>query len=191
MRLLNFLFTFNILSEIQSLIIRPGNFRYLPSVPASNDIKLLDLKLTQTISTKWLQDIVHDIVDEKKNQTLITDDLQIVTNINHLNTYYQNYTDSNDLFLGWAPRTKNKPEEILFIIVAEHNTTNNYFVIKHLVQSPYWDSNQIESINLKFALLQICNIKNYSALDLSRMYKNNIRYYLGWEIWYKRMNDVI
>ena len=160
MRFLYSLFFFNILSEIQSLIIRPGNFRYLPSVPASNDIKLLDLELTKNISTIWLQDIVHDMVSEKKNKTLIDDDLQTVTNINQLNTYYQNYTHSNDLFLGWGPRTKNRPQEILFIIVAEHNKTNNHFIIKHLVQSPYWDSNQIESIHLKIALLQIVNIKH-------------------------------
>tara|TARA_B100000424_G_C22868062_1_gene462312 strand:- start:472 stop:1011 length:540 start_codon:yes stop_codon:yes gene_type:complete len=173
--------------QIKSLIIRPGTFRYLPAVPSSNDIKLLDIEKTKKISGIWLQDIVTDIVNEQKNKSVITDDIQIVSNINELNTFYKNYTYSNDIFLGWAPRTKNRPEEVIFIIVCEHNTTDNNFIIKHLVQSPYWDSNQIESIYLKIALMEIVNIKNYSALDLRQLYKNNIRYYLGWELWYKNI----
>ena len=174
--------------NLNALIIRPGTFRYLPSVPASNDIKLLNLEQTKNISTIWLNDIVHDIVQTVNKTTIATEDIHIVTDINKLHSYTKDYQSSNKLFLGWAPKTKNLPEEVLFIIVAEHNTTNNHFNIEHLVQSPYWDSNQIESILLKIALFQIVNIKNYTALNLSKLYENNIRYYMAWELWYMKNN---
>lgn len=193
---MNLFFSFIItFVNVNSLIIKK-NSRYLPSVPPSNDIKLLDLKQTTDISAEWTKDIVNDIMNDKKkynnsnNNNIISSGLYEVENINCINDisilqkYFHNYNQSNNLFLGWAPRTKNIPAEILYIIVAEHNITNNHFCIKHLVQSPYWDSNQIESIYLKIALLTIVQIKNYTALNLSELYKKNIRYYLAWETWF-------
>ena len=183
-----FFFYIFTITNIESLIIRSGNFRYLPSVFPSNDIKLLNAEQTKIISNTWLQDIVKDIVSTKKqnNSSLLTEDIHLVTDINKLEPYFEDYNTSNKIFLGWAPKTKNKAEEIIYIIVAEHNTTNNHFNINHVVQSPYWDSNQIESIYLKIALLHVVNVKNFSALNLVNLYKNNIRHYLAWEIWFKK-----
>ena len=173
--------------------------KFLPNVYPNNDIKLLSLPQVQQISTNWLQYIVTDVVDKQKNRLEVSqnttssglyelENLHIVKDINQLETYIQKYNHTDDLFLGWAPRNKNNPEEVLFIVVACHDKNTNYFSIKQLVQSPHWESSQIESIQLKIALMAIVNVKNYTALDLRELYAHNTRYFLAWEIWYMQMS---
>lgn len=172
--------------------------KFLPNVYPSNDINLLTLPQVKNISRDWLQFIVTNVVDEQKNrleQSQKTgsglyelENLHIVKDINQLDTYIQKYNETDDLFLGWVPRNKNNPQEVLFIVVACHDKNTNYFSIKQLVQSPHWDSSQIESIQLKIALMAIVNVKNYTALDLRELYAHNTRYFLAWETWYMRLS---
>ena len=183
------------------LLINSYSFkRYLPSIPPSNDIRLLTMEQTSQISKQWLHDIVNDVVHKEQKKMELQqkpssgglfeiENIHIVNNINVLESFIQNYGRSGEIFLGWTPRHKKDREEVLFILVAKHNTEKNYFEIKHLVQSPYWDSNQIESIYLKLALLEVTMLKNYSALDLSELYYNSPRYHLAWETWFAKMNQ--
>ena len=170
-------------------------------VSPANDLKHISHGQASLISRNWLQNIVVNIFNKEQNNLLNKDfkskniyeydEIHIVTNINKLEDYiqrsYQQQKKSlgptKTLFLAWSPVGEHGREEVLFIIVAEIVVQKQEFVIKHLVQSPFWDPIQIDSNELKKALIEQNKLNNCTSINLEYLYDNDLRYKLAWAVW--------
>ena len=79
--------------------------------------------------------------------------------------------------MAWVPKCIYGSKDVLFIVVCENVDTR--CVIKQVIQSPFWSSEQIESNELKLTLEAFAN----SKLDLDYLYKHDLRYKLAWATW--------
>ena len=71
-------------------------------------------------------------------------------------------------------------EEVLYMIIAENK--NKTFSIKYVLESPYWNSNQIKSNKLKLSLIDQSEINN-CTINFDELYENDIRHKLSWSTW--------
>ena len=169
-----------------------SNFKHPES-----DLKIITPGAASIISRNWLQNIVVDVFSKenskmKNNQFSKTnifdyDDLHIVTGINKLESYIQESYEKNEgkksLFLAWSPRGEHGRTEVLFIIVVQINILRREFIIRHLIQSPFWDPSQIDSNELKKALVAQNTLNNCTHINLEYLYDNDLRYKLAWAVW--------
>lgn len=166
----------------------------------ANDLKVLNPGQASIITKNWLENIVVDLFNKENNKLKNNefsdrnifdyDELHIVTNINKLEQYIQesyqiskHAQDKQTLFLSWMPRGDHGRTEVLFIIVAQINALKKEFIIRHLVQSPFWDPAQIDSCELKSALIAQNEKNNCTSINLEYLYENDLRYKLAWAIW--------
>ena len=103
-----------------------------------------------------------------------------------------NHTESSPrlLYFAWKPKSVQGFNEVLFLVIAsvvrDKNIDEHYFLdIKNIIQSPFWDDEQIQSIYLKQAIIDQNRYTNRTELRFDSLYKNNMRYKLAWETWYK------
>ncbi len=164
----------------------------------SSDLKVIKPGQASLISRNWLQNIVADLFN-RENKKLINkefsntgiynyDELHIVSSINQLESYIQeSYNvqgkEKAHLFLAWMPKGVYGREEALFIIVAEIAPKEQEFIIKHLVQSPFWDQEQIDSNELRLALIEQNERNNCTRINLEYLYEQDLRYKLAWATW--------
>ena len=164
----------------------------------SSDLKIISPAQASLITKNWMENIVVGIFnDENKKLQEKTfssksifdyDDLHIVTNINQLEQYIQDsYSVSKEkrktLFLAWNPQEIHGQNNIIFIIVVYILIEKQEFVIRHLVQSPFWDPSQIDSNQLKIALEDQNCKNNCTTINLDYLYENDLRYKLAWAVW--------
>ena len=83
----------------------------------------------------------------------------------------------------WKPKSNEGIQSVLFIIVAEVDKENKKFSIKQLVPSPFWSPEQIESNELKKALIDMNDINNCTEIDMNYLYQHDLRYRLAWATW--------
>ena len=76
------------------------------------------------------------------------------------------------------PRGLYGTKEVLYLIEIEKNDSN--LNVKRLIQSPFWNSEQINSKKLKKSLL-IYGIKNKMNINFDILYLNDIRHKLSWK----------
>ena len=81
------------------------------------------------------------------------------------------------------PKEEHGRNDVLFIIVAYILAEKQEFVIRHLVQSPFWDPSQIDSNELKIALEDQNCKNNCTTINLEYLYENDLRYKLAWAVW--------
>ena len=174
---------------IMSFSFNKNNFsaKYIPNKKPELDLKLIASSQALIISKSWMQNIIQDYLDyknfnfenqlENKSCTMITD-FNILDSINSLEKIIKE-DDKDDLFFfAWVPKTIYSYEQVLFLIVAENCT--NKFKIKLLVQSPFWNPSQIESINLKNSLEEISLHYGFVNIDLDFLYKHDLRIKMVW-----------
>ena len=75
-------------------------------------------------------------------------------------------------------------QESLFIVIAKLDLEKKIINIDNIIQSPFWDSEQIDSIYLKYSLIDQNDSINKTNISFIPLYQNNIRYKLSWETWY-------
>ena len=190
--------------------------KFVPDLHAPrNDLHLISPGTVNLISKNWMQNIILDVVtrkqsDNNNNNEFIYDDIHIVCALQHIqqlietnqkklsNTWPDmvnvgSIDTSPYIFLAWKPKSLQGINEVLFIVAAclsvikdENNFDIHYFDIQNVVQSPYWDESQIDSIHLKYALIDQNNYTNQTILRLESLYNNNIRYKLSWETWLQK-----
>ena len=172
-----------------------------------SDLKVITPGTASIISRNWLQNILAEVVSKenlnfknnvfkkdefKKDGLFDYDDLHIVMGINKLENYiqesYQSHGDNINkekklLFLAWSPNGEHGKTEVLFIIVAQIHVLRREFIISHLIQSPFWDPSQIDSTELKNALIAQNILNNCTQINLEYLYDNNLRYKLAWAVW--------
>ena len=172
----------------------------------SSDLKVIKPGQAALITRNWLQNIVADLFN-RENKKLINkeftkteiynyDELHIVTSINRLESYIQeSYNvqgkERAHIFLAWMPKGMHGREEALFIIVAEIAPKEQEFIIKHLVQSPFWDQEQIDSNELRLALIEQNERNNCTSINLEYLYEQDLRYKLAWATWNLNTNTTM
>ena len=168
----------------------------------SKDLKVIDAGQASLISRNWLQNIMVEIMETKPyianeldnhfdNKNVFDfEGLHIISSINKLENYIQDSYGKNkvgqeksNLFLAWTPKGEHGRTEVLFIIVVQIYVEKKEFVIKHLVQSPFWDPVQIDSTELKYALIDQNKKNNCTKINLDFLYDNDLRYKLAWAVW--------
>ena len=99
------------------------------------------------------------------------------------------------LYLAWKPRSLQGINEVLFVVVAEivkksiSYTEDTYYLleIKNVIQSPFWDEEQIPSIHLKNSLIDQNNYTNSTEMSFDYLYETNLRYKLAWDTWFREL----
>lgn len=165
------------------------NTKYIPNKNPELDIKLLASSQALRISKYWMQNIIEDYLDldyknfnfenklENKSCSMITD-FHILDSINSLEKIIKEDDISNLFFFAWMPESIYSYKQVLFLIVAEN--CESKFKIKLLVQSPFWNPSQIESVHLKNSLEEISLHYGFINIDLEFLFKHDLRTKLSW-----------
>ena len=167
------------------------------------DLILISPASASLITKNWISNIVLDVFNKKNSKVseLVDgfeyEDLHIVTNINKLNLIIDetqkrlsnswtntinNYDDSLIIF-AWKPRCLQGFNEVLFLVIGELDRRNKELVIKYVIQSPFWDDEQIDSIYLKLALIDQNKAAEMTSINFDTLYQENIRFKLAWDTW--------
>lgn len=180
-KLIKFLFVVVSVSGIKPYKMPNGNPRkYQSSLDLTLDLKVITIQEASFISKHWLNNIIDG------NGNSCKEDVQIIDKINNLETYRQNlenkatsYNNEN-MILAWMPQ--GVYNDLLFIVCCEVNRDSKDLFVNLLVQSPFWESTQIESIVLKESLGQLASRAN-CTLHLDPLYNADPRYKLAWKNW--------
>ena len=158
--------------------------KYVSSEFRPQDIQVIGYAGASIISKNWLENIMAHMIHQekkmKKDRSIHfgdNNDLHIIVKINELENYIQEHRRPSDFYLAWIPKCVYGSKDVLFIVVCENVDT--HCVIKQVIQSPFWSSEQIESNELKLTLEAFAN----SKLDLDYLYKHDLRYKLAWATW--------
>ena len=152
----------------------------------SNDLKVIDSKRAYLISKNWLDNIALYVVNKYKNEINIKDnklfeydEVFLVTKINEFRKVIDE--KNNDfLYLSWMPKGLYGIDEVLYMVIAENK--NKTFNVKYVLESPYWNSNQIKSNKLKLSLIDQSKINN-CTINFEELYEIDIRHKLSWSTW--------
>jgi hypothetical protein len=149
-----------------------GNNREYRINPISraNDLNLLTPCKARFIARHWENNIMSS------GKEIMKEDAHILLRIDDL---YRNIEDDNvNIYMSWTPNGVSS--DVLFVIVGEINHDEKDFVITMVIQSPFWDSCQIESEHLKYALEELVGGIGGVSLDMSYLYANDSRFRLSW-----------
>jgi hypothetical protein len=147
------------------------------SCAPSSDLILLNRERTRFIAKHWENNILHCGREIRKEDEHILRDIDELYDILRHNDAF----DKRIMYISWCPLGAIR--EILFLVVAEINIENNTFAIQLVLQSPFWESRQIESRYLKSALEDLVDDLDDISLDLTELYEKNRRLRLEWVSW--------
>lgn len=137
------------------------------------DIKKLSPNEASFISRHW----VNNMLQPKQ---ICEEDSLIIEKINSLEQFMQDqFTHKRETeiqYLAWTPQ--GITQDILFIIVIEINENEN--ILRMLINSPFWESKQINTECLLESLYCFSNV-NGKKLEINSFLSNNIRYKLIWK----------
>lgn len=136
------------------------------------DIETVDSSKVSFIAKHWVNNIM---VAPQINK----EDKHILERIKRLDLFVQ-YCDGPQIrFMVWKPL--GPYDEVLFLVVSRIREKRNgdFLCVKLLIQSPFWDSEQINSKELKNALESLCK-ESEMKLDLSFVFEMDMRYKLEW-----------
>lgn len=160
---------------VSSLKVPPRKFTPNKLSPAS-DIRSISGSHASTVSKYWLQSILQ------KTSNIAKEDEHIVNQINRLESYIQEHLSERNIYMAWMPQGSSN--DVLFLIVSSIDISQKTMNIHLLVQSPTWSMEQIESVEMKKALVDVAR-NSGTQLSLLELYKNEPRYSLDWNNWYK------
>lgn len=162
-----------------------------------NDLKNIEQGSAKIISKYWLENIIVDIVNNrreidakfKKNNLFQYNQMHIINNINKLHSdakYMKNSKTINKtsiLYLSWEPQGQHGKTEVLFLVVLKILLDKKEIIVKQIVQSPFWDTENIQSIYLKKALEDITSENQHVKINFDHLYDTEPRYKLSWNNW--------
>ena len=137
------------------------------------DLKSLQPKEAQLILKHWSNNIA---VQPEINK----EDYHILKRINELNNFINLNTDPHYVYLIWCP--SGVLQEVLFMVLVYSVHTPRTLLVSILIPSPFWDSSQIESIELKRSLEDLADRANME-LELDYLYEKDTRFELAWQFW--------
>tara|TARA_B100000524_G_C23653973_1_gene371119 strand:+ start:2106 stop:2702 length:597 start_codon:yes stop_codon:yes gene_type:complete len=187
---------------IITLLVHPSwtlsnNFNHLNlKTYKSNKIPYKDLTLISpleayTISQNWLENTVFNHFNHNLEKTFPFTYDNIFNDFIKLENYIKTHQRTNDIYMYWMPKSNNKyiKSSPLFIIVCEVNSSNTMLLIKQIIQSPFWDNKQISSDNLKISLTSYASQVESKDIDLTYLYKHDLKYKLSWATWNLTLNS--
>jgi len=136
-----------------------------------SDLLLLTPQRTKFIAKHWENNILNGGLEIRKEDKHIIEGIDELYNIIDKN-------DSQILYISWSPLSVIK--EVLFLVVVEINVEENKFIVRLVLQSPFWEPKQIESCHLKYAIEDLVDDIDNITLDLSELYRTNKRISLSW-----------
>ena len=169
------IFTNNAIYALQPSKTPSGKSRkYSPNkISPYEDLKSISASEASFISRHWLNNIIQST---KINH----EDISVIDNINkleeHIQYVFSNHEEVSNVYFAWIPEG-GYMKDILFLIVLEVREDRN--ILKLIIQSPFWDSSQINSKYLLKSLEDFSKISNRN-LDLYEFYEDNIRFKLEW-----------
>ena len=137
------------------------------------DLKAIESYESNIITNYWTENI-------NVYQTGNREDKHILDHIDEFNRLFKNNPDPRYVHLIWVP--PGMSQEILFYVLVRVDNITETLSVCMLIQSPFWDSTQIESIELKYALEDLA-VKSKKVLDLTQLYDNDVRFRLAWNEW--------
>ena len=150
----------------------------------SEDLRVINCKQAEIIGNNWLNNIVSFVYNKYKDK--LDDNIFEKKSINNYDElfYVNNLIEfkgnisKNNLYLAWTPKGLYGVKEVLYLIEIKQDKTN--LNINRVVQSPFWNSNQISSIKLKMSLIDF-GLKNKTSINFDNLYKNDVRHKLSWQ----------
>lgn len=137
------------------------------------DLKKISAMEASFISRHWLNNILQP-------RQMCEEDAPIVEKINTLEQFIQDeFTDHGEMkieYLAWVPQ--GIKQDVLFLVVLESCENKN--ILRALINSPFWESKQINTECLLESLNSFSSIREKS-LDIDWFLSNNIRYKLIWK----------
>lgn len=137
-------------------------------ISPSSDLMAVGQKEACFVAKHWMNNIDAQVWVQPE-------DKHIVKRIHRFCEFVEQDNDPRNVYLIWVP--KGVLQNILFIILIHVNS--NEVIPRFLVQSPFWDSSQIDSQFLKEALQHLAE-EAKKELNLETLYKNDPWYKLGW-----------
>ncbi len=143
----------------------------------ANDLTLLSPQRTRFIAKHWENNILNGGLEIRK------EDAHIIERIDKLYDIIDSTEpgDKRILYLSWSPLGAIR--EVLFLVVAEIDVEREKFVVKLVIQSPFWEPRQIESRHLKYALEDLVEDIEEVTLDMTELYGSDSRFRLAWLSW--------
>jgi hypothetical protein len=143
----------------------------------ASDLTLLDKKHTRVIAKHWENNIMNGGVEIRK------EDKHIIARIDELYEIIDTIDRGDDsiMYMSWTPRGALR--EVLFLVVIKIDVEQEKFVVQLVLQSPFWEPQQIESRHLKYALEDLANKIDGVTLDFSQLYARDSRITLSWLTW--------
>lgn len=137
------------------------------------DLKSVESYEATIIAKHWANNIAVQPILNKE-------DKHILDRIERFNEFSRESRDPRYVHLLWVPDGVNY--EVLFMVLVHVNGDTDTLTVSLLIPSPFWDSSQIESTELKRALEDLAT-QSKKRLDLSGLYRNDIRFKLAWKDW--------
>ena len=158
--------------SLNPLGLPSGNQKKYTINPVSrvNDLNLLTPSKARFIAKHWENNILNSGLE------IMNEDVHVLNKIDELMALTAK--KNNYIYISWTPSSV--IDEVLFIIVGETKSDKKEFVIKLIVQSPFWDSKQISSENLKYAIEELIYGIDNVSLNMTYLYDNDLRYKLSW-----------
>ena len=142
----------------------------------ASDLTLLSPERARFIGKHWENNIMNDGLEVRQ------EDIHILERIDELYEIINTRTnDMRMMYLCWSPRGAIR--EVLFLVVAEIDVEEEKFILKLVIQSPFWEPKQIESRHLKYAIEELVEDIEDVTLDMSQLYRKDARLSLAWVSW--------
>lgn len=147
--------------------------RYIPTKRnLESDLEPLTGAEASFVSKHWLNNILQ-------SKHVCEEDKHVIDNINKLETYIQTqFTDEGPnigTYFAWIPKGYTK--DVLFIVVLDVTEDKN--IIKLLINSPFWESAQIDN-HFLLGSLEDFSRKSGKQLEMETFLNENVRYKLEW-----------
>jgi hypothetical protein len=162
-------------------------FLFLPSIKALTytpgyDVKKDLVRITHSrasiISKQWLQNILKTFVILGQQHILLENNEPSVNKINQLEQYIQENRETYDYYLAWIPPSLPPGrKDVLSIVVCQEK--NGCVVLKQIVPSPFWSSEQISSMELKKSI-----DATYQNINMMEFYTHDARIKYEWYTWH-------
>ena len=94
------------------------------------------------------------------------------------------------LIFAYNPKSLQGINEVLFLVITKLDRENKELLIKNIIQSPFWDEEQISSINLKKSLIDQNDYTNMTSISFDYLYDDNQRFKLAWNTWLMEIEDI-
>lgn len=162
-----------------------GNIKkYIPNKEFPHkDLRQIEKEKALLITKNWLENIVNNILANELATLKFfkeTEDVHIITKITDLDKKIKKNYNKENICLAWMPKCIYGSDDVLSIILIENK--DNESNVSKVIPSPFWNSEQINSFELKKSLIDYGENRSCN-LYFTKLYEDDFRYQLSWSTW--------